>query len=319
MGKRTGKLPSKRMLSSLKHGVTAGILPDEQRAWRQHVAVLRADLRPVGAVEEALAERVALALWRLKRVAVWEAALISEAIERAAEAIPWPSPLVAGESPARTQAAALGTLYALVRNWVSPLAGTAAIVAAARDELASQRQDQLVLERVLAGLTERGQLTGLAAEEVDTILWPLLDALDPEERCQLAQTWGVEPDDLAAVEPEADDLQPLLALLGVERTRVALAEALRTTGVNIAILEEGLAAYERATAERQVRAWPDLEKLQLLQRYEGHLERTLYRALHELEARQAQRQGQPAPLARLEVYGEREPPELPVAEERDES
>jgi hypothetical protein len=44
-------------------------------------------------------------------------------------------------------------------------------------------------------------------------------------------------------------------------------------------------------------------ELQRLQRYEGHLERVLYRALHELEAMRERRLGRQAPLARLEVNG----------------
>jgi hypothetical protein len=38
-------------------------------------------------------------------------------------------------------------------------------------------------------------------------------------------------------------------------------------------------------------------------RYEAHIERGLYRAMHELEALQDKRQGRAAPLARLEVHG----------------
>ena len=36
--------------------------------------------------------------------------------------------------------------------------------------------------------------------------------------------------------------------------------------------------------------------LELLQRYEAHLSRQLYKALHELEAMKARRRGEPAPL-----------------------
>ncbi len=50
-------------------------------------------------------------------------------------------------------------------------------------------------------------------------------------------------------------------------------------------------------------AMPGPEALEKLQRYESHLERCLYRALHELEAQQERRKGNPAPLARLEVHG----------------
>jgi len=48
---------------------------------------------------------------------------------------------------------------------------------------------------------------------------------------------------------------------------------------------------------------PDFEELGKLQRYEGHLERMLYRSLHELEAIQSRRRGTAVPLGRIEVYG----------------
>lgn len=44
-------------------------------------------------------------------------------------------------------------------------------------------------------------------------------------------------------------------------------------------------------------------EVQKLQRYEAHLERVLYRALHELEAMRQRRKGGQAPLARVEVHG----------------
>jgi hypothetical protein len=44
-------------------------------------------------------------------------------------------------------------------------------------------------------------------------------------------------------------------------------------------------------------------EVQKLQRYEAHLERVLYRALHELEAMKEKRSGGQAPLARFEIHG----------------
>jgi hypothetical protein len=38
-------------------------------------------------------------------------------------------------------------------------------------------------------------------------------------------------------------------------------------------------------------------------RLEAHLSRQFYLALHELEAQQARRQGQAAPLARVDIQG----------------
>jgi hypothetical protein len=48
---------------------------------------------------------------------------------------------------------------------------------------------------------------------------------------------------------------------------------------------------------------PDLASLQAFSRYEAHLNRQLVHTMHELEALQQRRNGQPAPLARLDVIG----------------
>jgi len=56
--------------------VVPGEDPDE---WEAHRAAVVADLRPEGPVELALAESVALKLWRLGRVVRYEADLIADA------------------------------------------------------------------------------------------------------------------------------------------------------------------------------------------------------------------------------------------------
>jgi hypothetical protein len=54
-------------------------------------------------------------------------------------------------------------------------------------------------------------------------------------------------------------------------------------------------------AERRDRILPDRADLEKIARYEAHLSRQMYQALHELEALQARRTGKGAPLARLDV------------------
>jgi hypothetical protein len=51
------------------------------------------------------------------------------------------------------------------------------------------------------------------------------------------------------------------------------------------------------------RLLPDDKTLEKVARYEAHLSRGLYKALHELEALQTRRLGGSAPLARLDVDG----------------
>ena len=62
--------------NSLKHGLLAKIpvLPsvESQREWNTHFQLLKATLSPVGYLECILVEKVALQLWRLRRVAQFE-------------------------------------------------------------------------------------------------------------------------------------------------------------------------------------------------------------------------------------------------------
>ena len=66
---------------------------------------------------------------------------------------------------------------------------------------------------------------------------------------------------------------------------------------------------EAEKVERDLRnmSWerllPDDKTLEKVARYEAHLSRGLYKALHELEALQVRRTGAAAPLARLDVDG----------------
>lgn len=57
---------------------------------------------------------------------------------------------------------------------------------------------------------------------------------------------------------------------------------------------------EKMSRERLL---PDDKTLQKIARYEAHLSRQLYKAMHELKALQARRAGDAAPLARLDVGG----------------
>ena len=57
---------------------------------------------------------------------------------------------------------------------------------------------------------------------------------------------------------------------------------------------------ERMSRERVL---PRVEILEKVARYEAHLQRGLYKAMHELEALQTRRLGGSAPLARLDVDG----------------
>jgi hypothetical protein len=85
---------------------------------------------------------------------------------------------------------------------------------------------------------------------------------------------------------------------------LALAERVATTLWRL----RRVAAYETAAiAERQhlatasARLLPHPLEIDRIIRYEAHLNRQLYQALHQLEAMRAERRGQPTPLLRVDV------------------
>src|SRR5581483_10536898 len=74
--------------NALRHGLLAGlpVLPGEcADDWQAHRDGIVRSLAPAGGLETALAERVALSLWRLRRVASYETAVTALGIEEVAE------------------------------------------------------------------------------------------------------------------------------------------------------------------------------------------------------------------------------------------
>lgn|GEM_PF-1278764 len=316
---RKNKRQNKRMLNPLKHGSWAGILPDEQQAWRQHLAAIRQTPQPETPLEEQLVERIALALWRLRRVANWEATLIDDAREKAREAavlrIPLPH-LLQDASPVRRQAAALSLIRHVLTGAPadgeegpsghdgSGLVGAGELIAAAEDRIEVRRSQAEALEHALAAMNQPASLTNLDDDDAAVAGLALVEALNESEKALLAERWGIDPEEFAEeAEVTTEELVALVQVVGFERARTALEAARQKAQVDLVVLEQALSVYHQATAERQERAVPDFEELGKLQRYEGHLERMLYRSLHELEAIQSRRRGTAVPLGRIEVYG----------------
>jgi hypothetical protein len=86
---------------------------------------------------------------------------------------------------------------------------------------------------------------------------------------------------------------PLEGLLEKLHTRVLC---------NLRKAEEQAQKVEKQLLEkRRARILPSAEDMAKVSRYEAHISRELYRALHELEAMQTRRAGRSAPLGRLDV------------------
>jgi hypothetical protein len=65
--------------------------------------------------------------------------------------------------------------------------------------------------------------------------------------------------------------------------------------------EQAQGVQQQIVKRRRAKILPSADDLQKIGRYESHLSKEMYRALHELEALQEQRRGGRSPLARLDV------------------
>lgn len=243
---------------------------EHQQDWDDHHDGLMESLAPVGRLEEALAEVVAQMLWRLRRIPAYEADTIAISLERVDDA----DIGILGKPPP------------------SELRET---------ERRLKRSHELV--SALPGMPDN---TRLSEEDV---AWVLLAVANEDESLVPANLPGVEPpcplDDVA--EWDAGLLRECVA--GIAEKAGGSAEGLLEWAVGstrerlLATRADLAAGLREADRKRRSRALPDDRILQSLVRHEAHLFRRLFQTLHELEALQSRRRGEPAPLTRLQVHG----------------
>jgi len=77
----------------------------------------------------------------------------------------------------------------------------------------------------------------------------------------------------------------------------------------VAAFEDAVLGERQDLAMASARLLPHPQDLDRIIRFEAHLNRQLYQALHELEARQAERRDQSAPLLRVDVHHQMETPD----------
>jgi hypothetical protein len=291
--------PDPRALNSVKHGVLSDLVPDwEREAYTAHALAVRESVGAGTYLQQRLADRAALALWRLDRVARWETRQIETDSRRWSDRARSPEPSLSfpGLTPARVDARDLrGTLEALA-------------------ELSAESQgafltDPAIAERCAADfdraaqgwavLLEAGDLGTLAAETVEWLGSELIGQLQgvwdvsskrltrvllgrratQQEAQDVADwEWTVEPQQLPALVAEG-------ARAGGAGWREWLSEK-RFTVTGKARMVRSLAARLPVLIEQEwaQAAEPDARRLEKIARYEAHLERVLYRALHELAA-----------------------------------
>jgi hypothetical protein len=278
--------------NATRHGIRspAPVVPGIEKAedWEAHGEGVLESLKPEGHLETVLAERVALLSWRLHRVTRYETESIALSQEKLEEEL----------AQKRHSAYGFGSVYGSAHPQD---------VRAAHE---SARKTQRLLKR-FPTLPDDKQLSPV---EADSILWTVWGQVDEEVELEEIEIPGVpKPLNLEALS-EYDDVAWTVSLvrLGIsviashagEDAAELLGAAAEEARRNVSRTKHRAEEVERDLRNMsRERLLPDDKTLEKVARYEAHLSRQLYKAMHELEALQSRRLGGVAPLARLDVDG----------------
>lgn len=267
--------------NALKHGILSPspVIPgaEQQTDWERHRKAVFESLAPVGYLEELHAERIALGFWRLNRVIRAEQA---STISRRHE---W----MLGVAPDRAH---LETISPDAIKFDTEFLAEQGLLVSAFKSADHQDEQPVRADLAVILLRKTVEQTGL---DLDAHTFPDLPA---------GRWWKFEHWTMGILRRS---MQSIAASLGEQFDRL------------MAALQSRLAQEFAASQREENRAWieasraenivlPDPATLQVLTRYEAHLNRLLNQSLHELEALQGRRMGEAAPLARLDVNGLRD-------------
>jgi hypothetical protein len=325
-GPTTLRAKARSSKNALRHGVysTLPVIPalEWREDWETHRDGIFKSLAPEGALEEALAERVALCFWRLNRVHRYETAITSVGLERIEDQLCPRKPAAKIKFPGlEPDEEDLETL--------EPEVALGKIL----KEL-NEKQDTVELwkgtHRLLEQLPELSDDAPVSGDDAYGVFQDLLGVLPDEEEGP-----DIEDSDfliaLGIPEDELDDayrwdgwtavivrkgLAKLAGSIGSAPERLLAKAVKQRRGIQ----EQNMDAVQRLEAtvkvlRRRVRAkgdrlkhermLPEATTLQKITRYEVHLSRQLLQALHELQRLQAARGGRAVPLpAALDVVVE---------------
>jgi hypothetical protein len=300
------------------------VVPGLERAedWENHRAGIFTSLAPVGALEEALAARVALCCWRLERVVRYETAVTAVGLEAVAEQV---RPQMPGKADAFSHAleddsdegltleAALGKALRNLeehRKTVQIWEGTRRFLEQLPqlpDEAAVNSVD---VEGILSDLS--GSLPGAEDQYFDVEDKDFLDRLGvPEDEHENPLSWdgwivGMIRQALAEM-AESRRVSPEQVLARAAKDRREFQDEGKAKALALEGKVRDLRRRLKVKANRLTREWilPQDLILQKVSRYEAHLSRQMLQALHELQRLQAVRAGVPVPApAALDVIVE---------------
>jgi hypothetical protein len=274
--------------NAVKHGLRSPtpVVPgvEKREAWEEHRDGVLESLQPDGHLEFVLAERVALLLWRLHRVTRFETESIALYQEKIEEDL---------ARQRRFSSHVLGAYHPEEVRWK--------LKDAQRTHRTLKKLPGLPDDKQLSGGDAAGVLWGVSAHIEDE---DLEKVQPPSEVPEWAEVEGDTAEwDGWTVEMVMEYVGAMASQIG-ESPKQLLDVATQRAWLEVISAKQALERVEndleRMSRERLL---PDEETLEKVARYEAHLSRLFHKALHELEALQARRQGGAAPLARLDVDG----------------
>src|SRR5215207_1074933 len=274
--------------NATRHGIRspAPVIPGLEKAkdWEEHRDGVLESLSPEGHLELVLAERVAVLTWRLHRVTRYEQETIALSQEKVEEDL-------------------------MKRQRFDPSIPNAMHPQDVRGYHEVARKTQHLLKK-LPTLPGEKRLTSGDASSVLLAVWEQVDeegelekleipgipqALDPDLLLEYDFPWTV-----SLVREGISVLAQAAGETPEELLEVTTEDARRKVSRTRRRLEEVELDLRDISRERLL---PEEKTLEKITRYEAHLSRQLYQAMHELEALQTKRSGGAAPLARLDVQG----------------
>ena len=300
-GPRTHEGKSVVARNAVKHGVctVAPFIPGFEREedWQAHQAGILQSLAPIGLLETRLAERAALILWRLERLARYEATIIRVNLEEAAEP-PAPS----------------STANAFQPESEDTLEKVGAKLARQREHLATAKEGLKALESLPHWSDETTvtsdyafhvfEATGNALPEgqegpdiLDDGFLHSLGFPEGEDFDEVKWTAGLVRRGVAFVAKHGKTPPDKLAQKAArnkKENRDRLTAEIKQLAVKVKDLQGKRETHvERLQARRMLL---DEQAEAKVLRYEAHLNRQLFQTLHELERIQAARAGREVPL-----------------------
>ena len=287
-GPKTGEGKEVARWNATRHGIRspAPVVPGVEKPedWEEYRDGMLEDLSPLGSLELALAERVATLAWRLHRVTRYETETIARSQEKVEDDL---------ADRRRYDSRAYGAIHP-------------------EDALAAPKEARRT-ERVLKKLPDYLDEKKLSGPDAAAVLWAVAERVEEEVDLEELELPGVpEWTGIYGDTSEWDGWN-----VGLVRECFSLIAS--AAGEDLEELMEGVREKARldvisakSTAKqvegqlqnmRRERLLPDEKTLEKVSRYEAHLSRLLFKALHELEALQVRRSGGAAPLARLDLDG----------------